>query len=77
MRPDVPAVASPSQVEDMLSGDDPIWWALADSLVTLTMSKLLNLVPRLSKAMDGRMRHIDRVLLGRPWLCSANIKQNW
>ena len=46
MRQDVaPATTdavSPSEV-------DPIWEALADCPITLTMSKLLNLVPRFRK----------------------------
>ena len=35
---------------------DPIWEALADCPITLTMSKLLNLVPRFRQAMEARLQ---------------------
>ena len=35
---------------------DPIWEALADCPITLTMSKLLNLVPRFREAMEARLQ---------------------
>ena len=35
---------------------DPIWEALADFPITLTMSKLLNLVPQFWQAMEARLQ---------------------
>ena len=35
---------------------DPIWAALAKCPITLTMSKLLNLVPRFQQAMEARLQ---------------------
>ena len=35
---------------------DPIWEALVDFPITLTMSKLLNLVPRFRQAMEARLQ---------------------
>ena len=35
---------------------DPIWEALADCPITLTIRKLLNLVPRFWKAMEARLQ---------------------
>ena len=35
---------------------DPIWESLADCPITLTMSKLLNLVPQFQQAMEARLQ---------------------
>ena len=42
---------------------DPIWEALADYPITLTMSKLLNLVPRFRKAMEERLQTPHKTIL--------------
>ena len=38
--------------EVVVAETDPIWQALADCLITLTMSKLLNLVPQFRQTME-------------------------
>ena len=40
-------------MEDTPPVNDPIWQALADCPITLTMSKLLKLVPRFRQAMES------------------------
>ena len=42
---------------------DPIWEALADCPITLTMSKLLNLVPRFRQVMESRLQMPHKVIL--------------
>ena len=46
----------------ILSEGDPIWEALADCLITLTMRKLLNLVPRFWQAMESRLQMPHKVI---------------
>ena len=41
---------------------DPIWEALADFPITLTMRKLLNLVPRFQQAMEARLQTPHKVI---------------
>ena len=45
-----------------LSDVDPIWEALADCPITLTMTKLLNLVPRFRQAMESRLQTPHKVI---------------
>ena len=46
---------------------DPIWEALVDCPITLTMSKLLNLVPRFLQAMEARLQAVRMP-------CGSNIR---
>ena len=41
---------------------DPIWETLADCPMTLTMSKLLNLVPQFRKAIESRLQKPLKVI---------------
>ena len=43
------------KIRNVVEGD-PIWEALADCPITLTMSKLLDLVPRFQQAMEARVQ---------------------
>ena len=47
--------SAPTDVVNPVEGD-PIWEALTDFPITLTMSKLLNLVPRFRQAMEARLQ---------------------
>ena len=42
--------------EDVVQEANPIWQALAYCPITLRMSKLLNLVPRVRQAMETRLQ---------------------
>ena len=50
-------------MDDTTTGEDPLWQALADYQIIVTMNKMLNLVPRFRQAMETRMRNIDRVMI--------------
>ena len=41
---------------------DPIWEALVDCPITLTMRKLLNLVPRFQQAMEARLQMLHKTI---------------
>ena len=53
--PDTTDVVIPSKV-------DPIWEALPDCPIVLTMSKLLNLVPQFRQAMESRLQTPHKVI---------------
>ena len=55
--------AAPTTSDTVISTEvDPIWEALADFPITLTMSKLLNLVPQLRQAMESRLQNPHKVI---------------
>ena len=43
-------------MKENTSSPDPIWQALADCEITMTMEKLLRLVPRFRQDMENRIR---------------------
>ena len=55
--------AAPATSDTVISTEvDPIWEALADCPITLTMSKLLNLVPQFWQAMESRLQKPHKVI---------------
>ena len=55
--------AAPATSDTVISTEvDPIWEALADCPITLTMSKLLNLVTLFRQAMESRLQKPHKVI---------------
>ena len=55
--------AAPATSDTVISAEeDPIWETLTDCPITLTTSKLLNLVPQFLQAMESRLQKPHKVI---------------
>ena len=50
-------------MKDATMGEGPVWQALVNSQITLTMNKLLNLVPWFWQEMENHMRRMNQVMM--------------
>ena len=53
------AATPTAPVDDVTTEEDPIWQALADLQITISMNTLLNLVPQFCKMVEARICNED------------------